>query len=251
MGDFSETVAAALRFYVYRLEDPATRKTFYVGKGSGNRAFEHARAAIQGSSESEKLERIQSLLRNEQTPNVIIHRHGLDEQTAYEVEAALIDAYDISEISNQIRGVGVAQGMMTAQEVIDFYDAPPANIEEAVMLIKIEREWKKDLTADQLYERTRRYWVANPHGRRIEPRYAMAVAHGLIREVYFIERWEPYDMSTVTFDPTRARRENYLPGQIRIGFVGRVADAMSHYKNSSVRHLQNVGNQNPIKYVNC
>ncbi len=42
---------------------------------------------------------------------MIVHRHGLDESTAFQVEAALIDAYDIEEIANEQRGLGVAQGM--------------------------------------------------------------------------------------------------------------------------------------------
>jgi uncharacterized protein len=33
---------ASLKTYVYRLTDPRTGETFYVGKGHGNRVFAHA-----------------------------------------------------------------------------------------------------------------------------------------------------------------------------------------------------------------
>jgi hypothetical protein len=39
-------VVGQLGFYVYRLVDPRTGNTFYVGKGKGNRVFEHAHGKV-------------------------------------------------------------------------------------------------------------------------------------------------------------------------------------------------------------
>ena len=41
---FPADVASWLKTYVYRLIDPRTGETFYVGKGQGNRVFSHIRA---------------------------------------------------------------------------------------------------------------------------------------------------------------------------------------------------------------
>ena len=38
---FTPDVIEQLNYYVYRLIDPRDGKTFYVGKGKGNRVFAH------------------------------------------------------------------------------------------------------------------------------------------------------------------------------------------------------------------
>jgi uncharacterized protein len=39
---FSQIVSVSLQCYVYRLIDPRSGVTFYVGRGQGNRVFSHA-----------------------------------------------------------------------------------------------------------------------------------------------------------------------------------------------------------------
>jgi hypothetical protein len=48
MDEFSDEICEALKAYIYRLEDPRSGRTFYVGKGRANRAFAHVRLAIEG-----------------------------------------------------------------------------------------------------------------------------------------------------------------------------------------------------------
>ena len=43
---FSDETAERLGYYVYRLIDPRNGRTFYVGKGKGNRVFEHIKCAL-------------------------------------------------------------------------------------------------------------------------------------------------------------------------------------------------------------
>src|ERR1022692_3229494 len=94
---FTKEVSDQLKYYVYRLIDPRNGETFYVGKGNGNRVFAHVRDKLGKDSDSDglsnRLRRIREIHRVGLQVIHIIHRHGMNEQTALEVEAALIDAY--------------------------------------------------------------------------------------------------------------------------------------------------------------
>ena len=43
---FSPEVSDKLEYYVYRLIDPRNGDTFYVGKGKGNRVFDHVKGEV-------------------------------------------------------------------------------------------------------------------------------------------------------------------------------------------------------------
>lgn len=246
-----QAVVEALDFYVYRLVDPRNFETFYVGKGSGQRVLQHAWDALDDALPSEKLDRIRRIRSTGQEEILIIHRHGLNELTAFHVEAALIGAYP--GLTNLQPGHDTDQGPARLEALIDRYGAPEAVIPMPAIIIKIEQEWRPDLRPDELYERTRRYWVCSPEGRTPPPTHAIAVARGLIREVYRIERWEEYRSWPADRDASRHQdlHEEWAPGQLRRGFVGAVADDYTHLKRCSVRHLTQTGSQNPIAYVNC
>lgn len=75
---FSEEVAAKLHFYVYRLIDPRNGETFYIGKGKGNRLFNHARDELGAMDDilTEKLQRIRDIRKSGFEVAHLIHRHG-------------------------------------------------------------------------------------------------------------------------------------------------------------------------------
>jgi hypothetical protein len=92
---FTEGVAVKLKTYVYRLIDPRNGETFYVGKGKGDRVFAHIRTelTLEGDELDNKLKRIRDIRLAGFDVAHVIHRHGMDDKTAFEVEAALMDAY--------------------------------------------------------------------------------------------------------------------------------------------------------------
>ena len=56
---FTQEVIGQLEYYVYRLIDPRSGQTFYVGKGKGNRLFAHMNDALknyEGEKYSDKEE---------------------------------------------------------------------------------------------------------------------------------------------------------------------------------------------------
>ena len=56
---FPEKLIEDLGYYVYMYSDPKTKKPFYVGKGTGNRAFSHLNFDVDDTEDSsEKLKKI-------------------------------------------------------------------------------------------------------------------------------------------------------------------------------------------------
>ena len=119
---FPEAVIESIGYYVYRLVDPRDQRTFYVGKGRGNRLFQHVAEAIElPDRASLKLERIREIESSGQRVRYIVHRHGLNEDEALLVESALIDAYE--ELSNVQLGHGThTNGLTTVDDLVARYD---------------------------------------------------------------------------------------------------------------------------------
>ena len=107
---FPPSVAERLKFYVYRLIDPRNGETFYVGKGRGDRVFHHARGKVKALAKDPdedevdaKIQRIREINAAGFSVAHVIHRHGIDDRrVAYEIEAALIDAYP--GLTNKVTG---------------------------------------------------------------------------------------------------------------------------------------------------
>ena len=237
--EFPPSVVEKIGYYVYLLSDPATNEVFYVGKGTSNRIFAHINAALTRADVSDKLDRIRAIIATGQEVHHCIIRHGLTEKEALEVEAALIDFIGLASLTNLVHGHGADdRGQMNVSEVIAKYEAPEVEILEPVILITVNRLYRRGMSAEELYEITRGDWVI---GRRRErAQYACAVYNGIIREVYQINDWHP----------ATAKREEQKRKQ-RWRFDGTVANELQHYVGGGTAKYTVVGAQNPIRYVNC
>ena len=237
INEFPRSVIEKLGYYVYLLIDPTTDKVFYVGKGTGNRIFAHINRAIASPLESDKLDKIRSIQSKDLQVKHSIIRHGLTEKESFEVEAALIDFIDIRELTNVVLGHDLdSRGLMSIADIIAKYLAPEIEIVEPVILITVNRLFKRNMSADEIYEITRGNWVVGE--RRNKARFAFAVYNGIVRQVYEIQKWFPVQA-----------RSQESKTQDRWRFDGTVAQDLQHYVGGSVE--QYTGAQNPIRYVNC
>ena len=118
-------------------------------------------------------------------------------------------------------------------------------ITEPALLIRISKLHRANMPALSLYEATRGVWKIGKA--RDSAQYALAVAGGIVQEVFAIGAWLP--AGTAVYK-TRQQKETNIPG--RWEFTGRVADTAirSKYVGKSVAHYFANGNSNPINYVN-
>lgn len=243
LNKFSESVIKELKYYVYRLIDPRNGETFYVGKGKGNRVFHHVNSHTQLEPDEDedeislKISRIRDIKKTELEIIHIIHRHGLDEKTAYEVEAALIDVYPSA--TNIYGGKGNDFGSMNAFEIEMRYMKEEAIFgNDKIIMISINR------TAGEreVYDAVRFAWRLDPK-RAKKCDYVLAVEKGLIIGVFIADQWK------------KATRNNFegfssYPSK-RYGFVGYDApeDIRKNYIQKRVPDIyRKKGASNPIKY---
>lgn len=239
INEFSPSVIEKLDYYVYLLIDPDSNRVFYVGKGIGNRIFDHLKQAVLSDDESEKLSTIRAIHEKSRQVKLIIHRHGLTEKEAYEVESALIDLIGLDQLTNIVAGYhSYGQGSMTVPELVSRYDAPSIDISEPAILIFVNQLYKRGIDNERLYEITRGNWVMGE--RRNKAKYAFSVYNGIVRQVYEIQDW---------FSVLPRREEQKIKKRWR--FNGFISQDLQHYVGGSVEKYITRGAQNPIKYVNC
>lgn len=178
------------RYYVYRLVDPRNFETFYVGKGCGNRVFQHAKALSKmkreksEDDESLKIRQICEIMNEGKSVIPMIHRWNLTDSEAFEVEAALIDCY--SGLTNIQSGHGSDYGVISADDLIiklgaEEYEEP----QEEYVIIKTTEPVVRERG---LYEAVRKAWTASLDNAK-KYKYVLGVVNGMVREVYEVTEW--------------------------------------------------------------
>lgn len=241
---FPPEVLERLEFYVYRLVDPTNGETFYVGKGKGNRVFDHARGTLKLSARKEtldpKMSRIEKIRSCGLEVGHVIHRHGIsDEEAALQVEAALIDAYP--GLTNKADGHSNDFGVAHVEEIISLYCAEPLVPRHPILLISIGKTFYEE--GKDLYDAVRYAWVVSLE-KANRATYVLAHVQGLVKGAFQPTKW------------MKATKENFpgfesgIPG--RFGFEGREADEAVRklYVGKRIPDRYRArGAANPIRYI--
>ena len=238
---FSKEIIEYLKYYVYIYIDPFNNEVFYVGKGKGNRLFDH----LKSGNDAEKSQRINEIRKNGKEPQIELLVHGLEsEETANKVEAAAIDLIGINNLTNLVRGYKTGlYGRISVEEFVQRYNTETVKIDEPSLLIRINELFYYGMTDVELYDATRSSWKLNEE-RAKQAEYAFAVYDGIVHEVYVILNWLQGGSSFSTYKNTLS--------EDRLEFVGNIApeNIRSKYLHKSVKDYFNKGSQNPIKYIN-
>lgn len=116
-----------------------------------------------------------------------------------------------------------------ADEISAMYEAQELNTNEPILLININKLYRRDMSDNELYDATRESWVLG--SRREKVVYVVATYRGLTREIYKIKDWYPVGK--------------------RWGFNGTKANESirKELRYKSVRFAK--GATNPVRYLNC
>lgn len=243
--NFSSEIQKEIKFYVYRLIDPRNGETFYIGKGKGNRVFEHIKQALNLNNDEDevtvKYKRIQEIQKSGLEVIHIIHRHGMDEKTALEVESALIDAYP--GLTNLKEGYANERGAMHVFEISQKYLAEPAIFkpEHNLLIININRSFSEQISA---YKAVHLAWKLDIK-RAQQADFILAVEKGLIVEVLEANEWLPATIEN--FPELQETRKG------RFGFKGKITSNKDirnlYYRKRLPDEYRKKGASNPIKYT--
>ena len=244
MNYFSQKCTEELGYYVYALVDPRTDKIFYIGKGCGNRVFDHCNFAIKEDTESLKLNLIREIIAAGLRVKHYILRHKLSEKEALMVESVLIDLLTYPELNNNSLLTNIVsgyhqwdRGIKTAEEIEATYDCKKikANKKDHILLVSLNRTFdlaRKRNDDIDLYEITRHAWVIAKH-KAPKINYVLGVYRGIVRSVVKVKGY-----SWVKDAKNRDR----------CSFVGQLLDD-SPYLNTDVSDYP-FGRQGAVTYIN-
>ena len=244
INKFSTKIAKELKYYVYLLSDPQNGKVFYVGKGKGNRVFQHLR----DTSLNDKTKIINKLQSEGLEPKIEILVHGIeDELTAKKVESAIIDLIGKDNLTNKVGGYESSDfGRMDLNQIIGKYKSEPAKITEPVLLIKLTDSFRYNMSAVELYDYTRGIWIVGKL-RREQVKYVFCVYDNIVQETYKVLEWFK---AGSTFSSRKDAESWKIHKDKRWEFVGRISHGMrKKYRYKSVDHYWKQGNRNPIRYT--
>ncbi|MGA8726028.1 MAG: hypothetical protein WB565_13415 [Acidimicrobiales bacterium] len=240
---FVPAIVSKLRCYVYLLVDPRTGRPFFVGKGRGDRCFDHVAAARSAPDEEGEgggedpypvLDRIREAESDGREVRIDILRHGLGTREAQLVEAAVADALGLevkSKLSSQRRAAGE----------MDVALAKRAKFKRSHQMVLLRVGGPG---ADASYDIARHSWRIGRRwidpGAPRSPRWAVLVVGELVAAVFRIDHWEPTGSSGT------ARSD------LRYSFVGvRDEELESRYLGRSVATYRAAGRESPVTYVWC
>jgi hypothetical protein len=145
-----------MKYYVYQLIDPRSNTVFYVGKGTGNRAYTHNEFR-DGNNNFYKDNIIKKLHQQGLEPTVEIVEHFANEQDAYNYEDKLIETIGIDNLTNITEGARPPSklGWTPSEETLAKRSASLKGIERT-------EEWRVNLSKSKSGANNPRHGIKEP-----------------------------------------------------------------------------------------
>ncbi len=195
MDGFSEKSLIALGdYYVYGLIDPRDKRIFYIGKGTGQRVFEHEKESLSSpESEKLKLKTIADIRKSGLEVEKIIINCNLTESEAFAAEAALINAFNYVSgcgLTNIVAGHHSSEALSVEdyEKIYGAVELQESDIRHRIMIIKINKLYHRGMEDSNLYDAVRGVWRAALN-RVMTVDYVFGVYNSLIVSVYKPTEW--------------------------------------------------------------
>lgn len=262
MDNFSEMALQALGdYYVYGLIDPRTGQFFYIGKGSGNRVFEHERMNLNcRNSNNLRLTTINEIRAEGLEVGKIIINSNLTEEEAFAAEASLINAFNYvsnAGLTNIVAGHHATEAMTVEQFELEngAEMLTREEIRHKILVIKINKLYQRDMDEKVLYDAVRGVWRASKEKVKTV-KYVFGVYNSLIVAVYKPSKW--FICKEAKGRLPRQDIDLTLKTENRLFFVdesyeqGLPSDSnQKFYLHKSIAGFDEiVRSQNPISYLN-
>lgn len=229
--EFSQAVIEKLQYYVYVLRNPEDNMVFYVGKGTGNRVFERKNNDVE-----EMIQEIKSLNLN---PVYQIVRYELTENEALIIESTLIDLFGLEEGQLKNKVYGVDSQISSVEEIEIQLGGEHVEINDDCILINVKTSFRLDMTEDEIYEITRKYWKIKLD-RAQKYNLVLSIHKGIIRGVFENTKWKEDDNKkgrcffTGNFG-TKKLKSKYLHKKYEINYQNPI-----HYIKNGMSEIENV-----------
>ena len=259
---FSEKAIEHLNgFYVYALIDPRNNQVFYIGKGTGNRVFSHEiESGKSQKSEKAKLQKIREIEASGHSAKRVIVNWGMTEAEAFTAEASLINLMvflSADALTNAVAGHHVHEAL-SVEDFEIMYGAEhlqPEDIRHSIMVIKINKRYRRDMGAAELYDVVRGIWRASLNSiQKRKIKYVFAVYNQLIVAVYKPDEWH-YVHEMIDVPRMEELDEVSLKQhKDRVYFICNDYECLDNnqkfYLHKSIADLKvNQASQNPVSYL--
>lgn len=161
-------------------------------------------------------------------------------EEAAAIAALLPDAVAAARLSTTAEPVHVPPSARTERA-----RSPGVQVTEPALLIRVSSLYREGITPQALYEASRGVWRIGE--RREFAELVLAVAGGIVREVYAVQAWHPAGSTPYL---TRSVADVAVPGRREFTGVPAPESVRRKYVGQSVAHYFPRGAANPVMYVN-
>jgi len=214
--EFNAVEKEILQYYVYAYYDPDEYaksegfcRPFYIGKGKGNRAFDHVNifdkpSLVSDKENTDKIRKIEQILNENKEPKIVILARGFDEKSeediAFAIEMALIDFTGMQYLTNKQTGHEADKhGRISLTDLRDvskvhtMSDDEFDKLKEHTLVLKVNKSQDPDMTYDKIYDVAHTAWIIGEKTINAVDKI-FVVSNGIVRAVFDVHGAKDWDL---------------------------------------------------------